>query len=477
MSKYRGKSLALLLIGLAGLLVSFLTGAQDRIPFLQSLCSAACRETAEIVVVLTPLWMWGVTFYLAVLAIASWREELLPWLVGCGVGLEGALIWAMILMGAPCVFCLANAAIIFLLLAVSFRRALAWQEATLALLFLLVFSYWIPFENPSLGKSQASPGAPQDGIAATVGKETIPEQKLDVLLGGRLLDARREIFRMKKDKLDQLVVDSLLEQEARTQGKDFDKYIEEAVPLSKFSVSDEEVTAYLDANQGRMGEWRGSMEGLRERVRAYLQGQKRLQAINEHAKTLEAKHGVRIFLSAPQPPNVKVDVAGAPALGPPDAPVTIIEFSDYECPACRSTHETIKRVRAAYGDKIRWYFKDYPLKRHKEAFKAAEAAHCADLQGMFWPYQERLFTADKLAVDSLVQIAGEMGMARDKLEQCVKESRFKQTVEKHHRDGVEAGIDRTPAFIINGRVFVGGPAFETFKGVIDEELKKSARKN
>ena len=101
-------------------------------------------------------------------------------------------------------------------------------------------------------------------------------------------------------------------------------------------------------------------------------------------------------------------------MGPPDAPVTIVEFSDYECPACRSTHEVVKQVRAAYGDRVQWIYKEYPLRRHKEAFKAAEASHCAEDQGKFWEYQEKLFTAPDLSPDNLVNIAVQLGMSQEK---------------------------------------------------------------
>ncbi|MCE5332979.1 MAG: thioredoxin domain-containing protein [Desulfobacteraceae bacterium] len=473
---FYGKNLALLLLGLAGVVISTLTGARDYIPFLQFLCSDACRETSEILLFYVPLWMWGISFYLAVVALAFSRDEWLPWFVACAAGVEGALIWTMIRMHAACVFCVANAVVLVFLIAFCLRRRLIWQQSTLALLFLILFALWIPYENPAGVPSRVQTDESRAGILARVGGEPIYEQKIEVLLGNRLLDASREVYRLRKDKLDQLIVDMLLEKEARARGKETDKYIEEIAPPGGFTVTDAEIQAYLDQNRAKLKDWQGSMAELTERVKNYLQSQKRLQAINEHARTLQTKYPVEFYLTAPRPPEVKVDTEGAPSMGPQDAPVVIVEFSDYECPACRATHEVVQRVRAAYGDRIRWIYKDYPLKRHKHAFKAAEAAHCASAQEKFWEYQERLYTADRLDVDNLLKIAGETGLARDRIEQCLNESKFKKLVEKNHRDGVDLGIDRTPAFIINGRVFTGGPAFETFKNVIDEELKKSGRK-
>ena len=175
----------------------------------------------------------------------------------------------------------------------------------------------------------------------------------------------------------------------------------------------------------------------------------------------------------PFPPKVNVDTQGAPTLGPSEAPVTVVEFSDYECPACRSTHDIVKQVRAAYGDRVQWIYKEYPLRRHKDAFKAAEASHCAEDQGKFWEYQEKLFTAPDLSPDNLVTLAGQLGMSQEKFSQCLQDSRHKPLVEKNVRDAVQAGLDRTPSFMINGIVFAGAPSLDNFRSMIDEELKKA----
>ena len=177
-------------------------------------------------------------------------------------------------------------------------------------------------------------------------------------------------------------------------------------------------------------------------------------------------------MPVPNPPRITIDTQGAPTLGPSDAPVTIVEFSDYECPACRSTHEVVKQVRAAYGDKVQWIYKDYPLRRHKDAFKAAEASHCAQEQGKFWQYQERLFTTPDLSPDNMVSDAVQLGMSPEKFSQCLQDSKYKALVEKNVRDAEQAGIDRTPSFIINGVLFAGGPSLDNFRSMIDEELRK-----
>jgi len=168
-----------------------------------------------------------------------------------------------------------------------------------------------------------------------------------------------------------------------------------------------------------------------------------------------------------------MDTQGAPTLGPSDAPVTIVEFSDYECPACRSTHEVVKLVRAVYGDSVQWIFKDYPLRRHKGAFKAAEASHCAQEQGEFWQYQESLFVTPDLSPDNMVSEAVKLGMSPEKFSECLQDSKYKALVEKNVRDAEQAGIDRTPTFIVNGILLFGGLSLDNFKSMIDRELKRA----
>jgi protein-disulfide isomerase len=207
----------------------------------------------------------------------------------------------------------------------------------------------------------------------------------------------------------------------------------------------------------------------------FLENQKRGQAVNAYAKNLEPKYNVKVYLGAPQIPLVQVPLAGIPSIGPADAPVTVVEFSDYECPACRGAHETVKRVRAEYGNKLRWYFQDYPLRQHKHAFKAAEAAHCAADHGKFWEYQNVVFTRDKLDPEDLVKYAAELGIPAETFRACLQAEKHKATVEQNLRDATVSGVDRTPSFIINGQLLTGALSFEAFKAKIEAELQRAGK--
>jgi len=471
MQKEGQKSYILMSLGLAGLLVSVATGLHESFPFLQFLCTSACRETADISLLWAPIWFWGVIFYIPVIVFALLRKDLVPWIVAPAAGVEAALIWMLILMKAPCVYCIANAIVVVALLLVSLRKKTIWQEAALLLLFLLIFKTWLPFENSSIATANREP---KSDIVAKIDGEEITDQRLEVSLGSKLFDAKKEIYRMKKEKLEQIIRDTILQKEAAKKDEPLDKYVEGLTPPdAQFPVTEEEIQKYLDDNQEHLKDWKGRIEDLRERVKAYLVQQKKLKDISSYAQTLEPQYGVEVFLQAPHPPNVRMNVEGAPSEGPAEAPVTVVEFSDYECPACRATHETVKQVKALYGDKVKWIFKDYPLKIHKEAFKAAEAAHCAGDQDKFWQYQETAFTGSRLYVGNLIDYAAQLGLDKEKFLKCMDEEKYKAYVSQCAQDAIRAGIDRTPSFIINGTVLSGGHTLETFKAAIDQELKKA----
>ena len=157
-SDHRKRSTLLLLISLAGLLIALLSGFRENIPFLKSLCTEACSDTAEIRFLGLPWWFLGVMFYSAVALLALFKQELATWVVGPAAGVEAVLVWIMIQLKIPCFFCLANAAVILLLIVATFRKRLFWQEATLALVFFVGFFFWVPFEN-NLSPSRNGRGA------------------------------------------------------------------------------------------------------------------------------------------------------------------------------------------------------------------------------------------------------------------------------------------------------------------------------
>lgn len=200
-----------------------------------------------------------------------------------------------------------------------------------------------------------------------------------------------------------------------------------------------------------------------------------------------AKPGKAQIVDDPQakPGSTKVEVSvdDDPILGNKDAKVTIIEFSDYQCPFCRAFwRDSYAQIKRDYIDtgKARLVFRDYPLSFHPMAMPSAQAAECADEQGKYWEMHDKIFgEQEKLgqgtvtyAVADLKKWATSIGLDAGKFGQCLDSNKYKTEVEKDMADGSAAGVSGTPTLFINGRMVVGAQPYATFKALIEEELKK-----
>ncbi len=173
------------------------------------------------------------------------------------------------------------------------------------------------------------------------------------------------------------------------------------------------------------------------------------------------------------PSRVSVSADDDPAKGPLSAPVTIIEFSDYQCPFCAQAEGAVKRILESYQGKVRFVFRDFPSPQiHAYAMKAAEAAACANEQGKFWEYHDALYAdQSKLAVAELQATAGRLGLDDGVFRKCLESGKFAGEVSQDMADGIKAGVNGTPSFFINGILLAGAQRYEKFAQVIDTELR------
>ena len=181
--------------------------------------------------------------------------------------------------------------------------------------------------------------------------------------------------------------------------------------------------------------------------------------------------------AAAVPQNVKrydIPAEGFPTYGPKTAPITIVEFSDYECPFCQQWHTQVwPQIEKKYGNQVRLVYRDFPLYGlHNNAAPAAEAAHCADEQGKYWEYHDKLFSGDyKLTRQSFEAIATGLGMDATKFAACLDASKYKETVQSNYDFASKLGVQSTPTFFVNGLALVGAQPFEVFDRVIAMEIK------
>ncbi|HLF74295.1 MAG TPA: DsbA family protein [Anaerolineales bacterium] len=191
-------------------------------------------------------------------------------------------------------------------------------------------------------------------------------------------------------------------------------------------------------------------------------------AVQPNAPAAEAP----VAAATQEPVRYDIPTDGAYALGPEDAPIMIVEFSDYQCPYCRRWHEQVYQpLLAAYPGKIRMVYRHLPLTSiHPEAFPAAEASMCAGEQDAFWQYHDKLFSSESLGSQVYSQYARELGLDMTAFEACMTERRYEEVVQKDTDFAIDLGIRSTPTFFINGLALVGAQPLDVFKQIIDKEL-------
>jgi protein-disulfide isomerase len=188
--------------------------------------------------------------------------------------------------------------------------------------------------------------------------------------------------------------------------------------------------------------------------------------------SLRRKADIHITLAHPESPILTVSVDDDPSIGPVDAPITIVEFSDFQCPYCQKSVTVLKELRRAYGQRIRMVYRDYPGPNHPYAQQAAEAAHCAGQQSKYWEYHDILFDRQLPGKGwDFPALAKELGLHMDTFVTCLSSGRYREEVSKDLQDGLTLGITSTPTFFINGRPLVGAKPFAEFQAVIDRLLR------
>jgi protein-disulfide isomerase len=188
----------------------------------------------------------------------------------------------------------------------------------------------------------------------------------------------------------------------------------------------------------------------------------------------ESSSGLAEAPAAQQQEYTRYDIPteNAYAIGPADAPITIVEFSDYQCPFCRRWHDEVyEPLLAAYPGKIRLVYRHLPLTSiHPDAMAAAEAAMCAGDQDAYWQYHEKLFSSESLGTNTYIGYAQDLGLNMSAFEACLSDHTHQQAIQADSDFAINLGVRSTPTFFINGLAVVGAQPLDVFKQVIDKEL-------
>jgi protein-disulfide isomerase len=276
-------------------------------------------------------------------------------------------------------------------------------------------------------------------------------------------DYEQKKHELLEQQLEQVIQDRLLEAEAAARGVNKEQLLADIKPAE---VNDAAVDAFYEENKERIPQ---PKEQVAPQIRQYLQQRGQFEAREKFFTGLEAKYKIEKKL---EPLRAEVAATG-PAKGPANAPITIVEFSDFQCPFCSRINPTLEQVRAKYGDKVRIVFRQFPLDMHPQARKAAEASLCANDQGKFWEMHDAMFQSQQqLAVDDLKAKAAGLGLNAESFNSCLDSGKYGSQVAEDLQAGSSAGVSGTPALFINGRFINGAVPLEQITEVIDDELRR-----
>ena len=331
------------------------------------------------------------------------------------------------------------------------------------------------FVAVACAQSQSKAIAVVNGESITedeVQKAAAPElEKLDQKQKQFMATLERDKKSAVEDALEDIVNRKLLEAEAKKRSITVDDLLRAEVQEKVNPPTEETVRKFYDDNKAVIN---GSFIETALEIRNYLLQQGRQSAFSALMFKLKKDYG---YKSMVEPDRAKVDVAGHPSKGPATAPVTIVEFSDFECPYCGGLYPTLKRVEDTYKDKIRIVYRQFPLNNiHPRAQKAAEASLCANEQNKFWQLHDAMFNDQKnLTVDDLKAKAAALSLNAATFATCLDSGKHAAAIQSSLEEGNRLGVDGTPALFINGRYLGGNQPYDAIAKIIEDELLRSGK--
>jgi len=333
-----------------------------------------------------------------------------------------------------------------------------------SLVFVLGLNACTPHsKNSAVSAKGTAARSAQDGmVVATFGDKTLTLKELDAELGESLYEARKQAA-------SRIAFEAILREKAKQKGVSTKEFLEKEIEERTKLPTEAEVMAVFEASRGRLPP-DTQFESVRKDIENYLKNQAAQGVMPEIQETWLAEVNFKFTLVF-EPKRVEVEATG-PLKGPKEAQITIVEFSDFECPYCRRGAEVVAEVLKTYPTQVKLHFRHFPLEFHAKAPKASEAALCANEQGKFWEYHDVLFgNQNKLEVKDLKEHAKTLALDEAKFVECLDSGRHAETIQKDMEAGQKAGVRGTPAFFINGVLLSGAQPIEKFKEVIEQELQ------
>lgn len=321
-----------------------------------------------------------------------------------------------------------------------------------------------------LAKPTAPPATNADRarVLATVNDKKITMGDIEESLRPLIFNVQEQVYALRKQDVELKVNDTLLAQEAQKKGVTTQALLNAELSAKVPPVTEAQAQEFYNKNKDRIS---GEFADLKTQIIQYMREEKEQAATVAYAEQLRRASKVEVNLTAPESPAFTIATDDQPVKGNAKALVTIVEFTDYECPSCARQHPVLEKIVSEFGDRVRLVVRDFPLTQHANARKAAEAAEAAREQNKYWEYVSVLFqNQSALSVDKLRQYATDLGLDRAKFDASLDSGKFAEKVQRDVLDGHKLGINGTPTLFINGKR-ISDNSYESMKATIEAALK------
>lgn len=345
------------------------------------------------------------------------------------------------------------------------------MKVSLNLLAVLLLTSIVSCSKGNSSPSYLFKPAPQPGLAAKIGNTEISNKELIDGIESEIYEAEAKVFELKFNRLKSILLQRYMDADPRKKNLSNDEFLEKYI-AKNVKITDKEINAFIK-EQNIPSEHINDQ--VKEKIGNYLAMERKKEAVEKWIADQTKKTPVEVYIPKPRRPTFEINVGNAPTFGPKTAKVTIIEFSDFQCPFCAKGADILTELKKKYGNKIQVAFKNYPLPFHNHAEIAAVAGLCANEQSTnhFWKMHDEMFkNQDSLSADGLKKLARNAGVKVEAFEKCLSENKYIDQVRADMEEGKKINVKSTPTFFVNGQLIAGAQPIEVFSQLIDEELAK-----
>lgn len=356
-------------------------------------------------------------------------------------------------------------------MSLSFIQEETLMKAVMSLLTLIALLSLAACSNGNSEPSYLFKPAPKEGVAAKIGDMEITNAELVEGIESEIFEAESKVFDIKFNRLKSIMLQRYMDKDPRKKDLSNDEFLDKYI-AKNVNISEKDIDNFIK-EQNIPAEHINPQ--VREKIKGYLGMEKKKVAVDTWLAEQTKKTPVEVYIPKPRRPTFDVQVGNAPVTGGKDAKVTIVEFSDFQCPFCAKGADIVNQIKKKYGNKVKVAFKNFPLPFHNHAEKAAVAGLCAHEQGgeNFWKMHDEMFAhQDNLDEAGLKNMAKKIGLKADAFEKCLSENKYLDQVKADMEEGKNLKVKSTPTFFVNGQLINGAQPLEVFSNIIDEELSR-----